>query len=319
MTTFADQLFQMGGVPVGMSFPTGGDSYFLDPANGNDDNDGKSVHLAFKTLTAAEDALTANQNDVLYYLAGSSSISLSALLTWDKSYTHFIGVCAPVGVGNRARIFQTSSATGLDPLINITASGCIFKNIYVFQGVDDATSLVTVQVTGARNYFENCHFAGGGHAANAVDGAASLNLNGGHENRFKHCTFGVDTIAAATGVATLLFDNYAARNIFEDCNFTLYAGAAGAKFVEIVDNKGFDRYIIFRDCLFINDATAVTLTEAFTIPGSMRNVTSRIILLGSMALGVMDWDTNDQGLIYSDRGTITAGGNAGLLQAAAKT
>ena len=71
MTTFGDQLLQFGGVPVGMQFPTAGRTFYLDPTNGNDENLGTSPDKAFKTLTAAYAALTANQNDILYYLAGS--------------------------------------------------------------------------------------------------------------------------------------------------------------------------------------------------------------------------------------------------------
>ena len=321
MPHFSDMVYQLGGVPTLPNIPFGPNAnyYFVDPANGSDGNDGLTLDSAFATITAAEDECVANQHDTVFYIAGSSSLSLTATLTWDKNYTHLIGICAPTRVGQRARIFQGSAATGLSPLINITASGCIFKNLYVFQGVDDATSLINVQVTGGRNYFENVHFAGGGHATNAVDGAASLKLNGAEECTFVNCTVGVDTVAAATGTAGLLFDGAGPRNIFENCNFTMYAGHAGAKFVEVADSAGFDRYIIFRDCLFINDATGYTMTEAFTIPAGMGSATHRIILQDCSALGATDWDTNDRGIIYANMGTITAGGNAGLMQAAAAT
>jgi len=313
MTSFADQVFQMGGVPVGMSFPTAGNSYFLDPANGNDDNDGRSVGKAFKTLSAAEDALTADQNDVLYYLAGASSISLSALLTWDKSYTHLIGVCAPTSVGNRARIFQDADATALSPLIDITASGCIFKNIYVFQGVDDATSLINVQVTGARNYFENCHFAGGGHATQAIDDGASLALSGAAENLFKHCTIGVDTIAAATGMVGILFDTEARRNIFEDCHVSMLAGHTGAAFVEVADATGLDRYTIFKNCLFTNtNASNFSMASGFVIPATAGNRPARIFLKDCMSYGATVNDANDRGVLMGNMDVVTGADLSGV-------
>jgi len=313
MTTFGDGLFQFGGVPVGMDFPTAGNTYFLDPAKGSDDNDGRSPGAAFKTLAVAYAALTANQNDVLYYLAGSSGLTLTAALDWAKSYTHLIGVCAPTVVGQRARIFQLSTLTGASPLLTISGSGCIFKNLYIFQGVNDNTSLINVSVTGSRNYFENVHFAGGGHATQAVAGGASLLLNGGSENTFERCTIGVDTIAAATGMAGMRVSGAAARNVFNACNFTMYAGHAGARFVEIVDSSGFDRYIMFRDCLFLNDAAGFTMTAAFVIPAGMGSATHRIPLFNCGAIGVTDWDANNRGLIYLNNGTITGGGNAGLF------
>ena len=321
MTTHNDMLYHLGGVPVmaGIPFGVNAKYYFVDPANGSDGNDGLSIDKALASLAAAEDKCVANQHDTVFYIAGSSGIDLSAALTWDKSYTHLIGICAPSHVAQRARIFQLSTLEGASPLLNITASGCIFKNFYIFQGVDDATSLINVQVTGSRNYFENVHFAGGGHATQAIDGGASLKVNGGSENKFKNCTFGVDTIAAATGMAGVLFDSAGARNAFEDCLFTMYAGHAGAKFVEIVDNAGFDRYILFKNCLFINDATAYTMTEAFTVPSGMGSATHRIILQGCAFLGIGDIEDSDRGIVYAAMGTYTAGGNSGLMEAVAAT
>jgi hypothetical protein len=272
-----------------------------------------------KSITAAYAACTSGQNDVVALIGDASSITLSAALTWAKDYTHLVGMCAPTNVGQRSRIFQLSTLTGASPLLNITANGCIFRDLYIFQGVDDATSLINVQVTGGRNYFENVHFAGGGHASQAVDGGASLKLAGAEECLFRGCTIGVDTIAAATGMVGLLIDSDAKRCTFDSCNFTMYAGSTGARFVEIADSAGFDRYLIFRDCLFINDSATVTLTSAFTIPSGMGSATHRILMKGCGAVGAADWDSGDRGIMYLDSGTITAGGNAGLLQASAKT
>jgi len=116
-----------------------GDHYWLDPTNGSDGNSGTAPDDAFATLPTAYAALTANQHDVLHYISGTSSISLSAAFTWAKSYTHFIGHGSRPGGSPRARIFQTSTATGLSPLFTVSASGCVFDNLLVFQGVDDAT------------------------------------------------------------------------------------------------------------------------------------------------------------------------------------
>jgi len=311
----------LGGVPLlpGLPFSSKSKYYFVEPANGSDNNDGLTPATALASISAAEDKCVANQHDTVLYLAGSSGTNLTAALTWDKNYTHLIGICAPTMVGQRARIFQTSTLTGASPLLNITASGCIFKNFYLFQGVDDATSLINVQVTGGRNYFENVHFAGGGHATQAIDGGASLKINGGEENTFVGCTIGVDTVAAATGMAGVVFDGAGPRTIFKDCHFTMYAGHAGAKFVEIADSAGFDRYIIFKDCLFLNDATGYTMTEGITVPAGMGSATHRIVLQNCAFLGVGDIEDNDRGIVYTASGTFTAGGNSCLMEAVAAT
>lgn len=317
MTTVSDMLYQLGGMPVmaGLPFSSASKYYFVDVARGSDDNDGLAPDRALATLIAAEDKCVANQHDTVFLIAGASGLTMTAALTWDKNYTHLIGIAAPTQVAIRARIFQLSTLTGASPLFNVTAQGCIFKNFYCFQGVADATSLINWQITGGRNYFENVHFAGGGHATQAVNGGASLALNGGYENTFVRCTIGVDTAAAATGMMGLLMDAEATRNIFRECNFTMYAGNAGAIFVEVVDNAGIDRYTIFEDCLFSNPS-ATAMSQAFAIPAGMSPPRGPIFLKNCWGYGFTDWDASDRGVIFVSGGTATAGGFAGLFQVA---
>ncbi len=299
---------QNAGVLLGQS---NGQAYYLDPTSGDDNNDGKSPDTAFKTLPIAYAALTANQHDILYYIAGSSSISLSAAFTWAKSYTHFVGVCAPTHAAQRARIFQTATATGLSPLFTVSASGCLFANFYIFQGVNDATSLINFSVTGGRNAFVNVHFAGGGHAAQAIDGGASLHLNGAEENLFDGCTIGVDTIDAATGMMGLLFDAEAHRNLFRNCMFRMRAGNTGAGFVEVVDATGIDRDNTFDNCIFVNNSTSNDMASAFVIPAGMGE--PRVLLLKDCMLhNVTKLDANDRGVLFGNMDAITGADGSGV-------
>jgi len=295
--------------------PRGPDSnvYIVDAANGSDSNPGTSYKKPLATIAAAYALCTANQHDVVLVLAGSSGNTLSAALTWSKNYTHLIGMCAPTHAGQRARIFQLSTLTGASPLLTISASGCIFKDFYIFQGVDDATSLINVSVTGGRNYFENVHFAGGGHAAMAINGGASLKLDGAEENLFRHCTIGVDTIAAATGMAGILFDGAAQRNVFEDCHISMYAGNAGAIWVEVADTTGIDRYTIFKDCIFTNTNKAnYELTAGFAIPAIAGNRPARIFLKDCMGYGAAVWDANDRGVLMGNMNAVTGADLSGV-------
>jgi len=295
----------------------GGTAYYLDPTDGLDTNDGRSPETAVKTLPVAYALLTDGENDILYYIAGTSGITLSAAFTWAKSYTHFIGVCSPVHAGQRSRIFQLA-ASDISPLITISGSGCVWANVYVFQGVAVATSLINVKVTGQRNYFSNVHFAGGGDATQAVNGGASLNVSGSaSENLFEGCTIGVDTIAAATGMMGLLFDGgtadiHTTRNMFRDCLFTMKAGNAGAGFVESMTINDFDRYTVFDRCTFLNLA-AQAMTTAFVLPSGIDANDKRIILRDCELIGAPDWDASNRGVMYLNSGTRTGGGNAGIL------
>ena len=316
MTTHQDMLYHLGGLPVmaGLPFSKYAKYYFVDTTNGSDGNDGLSPSSPLATIIAAEDKCVANRHDTIFLIAGPSGLNMSAALTWDKNYTHLIGICAPTMVAQRARIFQLSTLTGASPLFNITATGCIFKNFYCFQGVDDAASLINWQVSGGRNYFENVHFAGGGHATMAINGCNSLRLVGSSgENTFIRCTLGVDTIAAATGVACLSLSGGTPRVIFRECNFTLYAGNANAIFVEWEALSGMDRYMIFDRCLFLNTG-ATTMSEAFKIPASVPSH-RRCFLPDCWGFGFTDWEASDRGVLYIAGAKPTAGGTTGLFQA----
>lgn len=295
----AEKYLQLTGIPRGPKSKV----YCVDAANGSDSNVGTSFKSPLATIAAAEDLCVANQHDVVLYIAGSSGINLSAALTWDKNYTHLIGLCAPTRAAQRARIFQLSTLTGASPLITISATGCIFKDLYIFQGVADATSLINVSVTGGRNYFENVHFAGGGHATQAIDGGASLKLDGAEENTFVNCTIGVDTIDAATGMMGILFDGEAHRNLFEKCTVRIRAGNAGAGWVEVVDSTGIDRDNVFDDCLFLNNS-ATALTSGFVIPAGM-GAPRKILLKNCMTLGATKLDANDRGVLYGNMNAVT--------------
>jgi len=294
---------------------TAGKVFYLNPSHtsADDDNDGQDPNYPFATLAAAFAACTANQHDTIMYVAGSSGITLSAALDWNKNYTHLVGIVAPTMVGQRARIFQLSTLTGASPLLTVSASGCIFENIYIFQGVDDATSLVNTSVTGSRNHFKNVHFAGGGHATQAINGGASLLINGGSENLFEDCTIGVDTANAAAGMAGLVFaaTGGAARNVFRRCHFTMQAGAAGAIFVELLGNSGLDRYQIFDGCLFINLASQA-MTAAMAVAGGFDAANKRILLKDCMLIGAPKWDDGDTGLIYGNMNAVTGADLSGV-------
>lgn len=312
VTNFPNGVSSFGMTVMPGMIPPGGNIYYLDPANGSDGSSGKSPAQAFATLAVAYAALTANQNDVLFYIAGSSSITLSAALTWSKNYTHFVGLCAPTHAAQRARIFQLSTLTGASPLLTISASGCIFSNFYIFQGVADATSLINVSVTGGRNYFYNVHFAGGGHATQAINGGASLHLNtsSSEENLFERCTIGVDTIDAATGMVGLLMDGDAHRNLFRECVLRMRAGSTGAAFVEVADATGIDRDITFDNCLFINNSTANDMASAFLIPAMGE---PRLILLKDCLFhNVTKLDASDRGVLFGNMNAITGADLSGV-------
>lgn len=329
MTTFADQLYQLGGLPVMPPLPIapGGTWYWVDPVNGSASNDGlapvadNAGHGPLATVGAAYAKTAAGHHDVVALIEGDTASVESAAVTWSNDYTHLIGFCSPVRQGQRARITQLSALTGASPFFTVSANGCVFANVRIWQGVNDATSLINVSVTGDRNTFYNVDFAGGGHATQAVDGGASLQINGAEENLFDGCAIGIDTISWATGMAGLVFaaTGGAARNVWRDCLFNAYAGHANAIFVEFLGNSGVDRYQLFDRCLFQN-LSATAMTSAFAVPAALASPANKRVLLRDCALiGATDWDGSDRGFLYLSNGTITGGGNAGLFVVSAAT
>lgn len=282
-----------------------GSVFFVDPLYGNDSNDGLSPDTAYATLSTAHSACSAGRNDIVFFLsAGSSTANTtdyqSEALTWSKDKTHLIGLTAPCTYAQRARIAQLSTATDVDGLLTISADACIFANIHVFHGVDDATSKGAVKVTGERNYFANCHFAGIGHASQDTAANYSLNLAGGSENTFENCVIGLDTIARGTAAnSELLFTSSATRNTFRDCIFPTFAEADTHQFL-IAAATSVDRTTLFENCAFINavGSTATAMTEAFDINASAGGL---FLLRNCTVVGADDWEANtESGLVYID-------------------
>jgi len=291
--------------------------YYVDAVNGDDDHDGLRPEKPMLTIEAAYAACTAGQHDVVALISGTSGFTLTGALTWAKDYTHLVGLCAPVRTAQRARIFAPAAGEQA-VLLTISAQGCIFKDFYIFNGSAAAAALGNVLVTGERNYFENVHFAGSGHATNCVDGSYSLGLNGGGESLFKNCTFGLTTIAQPTGVRCVaLIGGYPPRVVFEDCTFTLHASNAAAMHVEAEDGAFCIEYMVFKDCFFFNEAETA-ITAAFIIAAVDVSRQGIYLINCVRSSGVLDWNTADAcvwaGGSMSD---IGAGTTQGLMVVAA--
>ena len=312
LTNFPNGITSMG-VPIlgGQGLLTQGTSFFVDPVNGSDGNSGLDIKNAIATLSKAQSLATANQNDVVYYFPGSAGLTETAKVTWAKNFVHLVGIAAPVTTAGRARIKTT--ATG-SPMWDITADGCGFYNIQWFHGVANANALVDVQVTGERNYFADCHFAGIGNATQDAANAASLLLNGASECLFRHCTIGLDTIDRGTASNwELAFDGSATRNRFEDCKFTASLEANTHVFVKEIDTLGSDRATIFKDCEFISfsDGNNFDMLQAFDINSGGAGSTRFYLLINPVGQSVTNWETTATGRVQIT-GQSSMGATTGL-------
>lgn len=314
LTNFPNGITSFG-VPVigGVGgIPFTGNYYFVDPANGADGNEG-SVELPLATLDGALDKCTAGNNDVVILIgdgATTNTARLSATLTWDKNATHLIGITAPTGVAQRARIAPTAGATAFTPMVNVTASGCYFANFSTYHGFGTGTTAQICWVdAGGRNYYENVQFGGMGDAASAADAdSRSLKISGTTgENTFVRCTVGLDTVARGAANASLEFASGSPRNRFIECMFPFQASAGTPLGILTSAAAAMDRWQSFERCVFINnvESTSTTMTALVTLAASSGGL---VLLKDCTTVGVTDLfsDATTAGQMYVDGGAPTA-------------
>lgn len=288
MTTFGDQLFHMGGVPVG--FVTQGQAWHVKPSSGSDSNDGKSPATAFKTLAAAQSAARANKNDVVYFYAESNTAAnttdyQSVALDWAKDGVHLIGVGADPMVGQRARISNLSTATAIvNGLFIVSADNCIIQNIAVFQGqggTNPTGASIAVSVTGERNHFINCQISGIGHSELDDATSRSLKVSGG-ENTFSHCYIGLDTTVRGTAQAEIEIADGAARTLFEDCIIETYTSADGFLLIKYA---AADRWIMLDNCKCIAIQNITSATQPAAALSASTTLNGNVIVHNTMFYG----------------------------------
>lgn len=310
MTTNYPNGISSYGVPVfasglGALAAPQGEIYFVKPVTGSDGNNGKSIDKAFKTITQAYAACTANQNDIVFFIpegnsADNSTSRLSETLTWAKDLTHLIGVNNGVNVSPRARISFVSTYTTASNLITVSANGCLFANIQFYAGVADANPTGCLQVTGDRNHFVNCHIAGIGADEMDIAGAYSIKLDTASENKFTNCTIGITTIGAGTAAnSDVLVDGASARNEFIGCKFTRRVDhASNFIFVQLADATAIEDYLLFKDCTFIPTATnyAIAMGAIMSLPALTQGVViiDRCSAFKSDNSTAPKWDVNDR-------------------------
>lgn len=243
----ASEYLAQVGIPCGPNSQI----FIVDPQSGSDSNTGLSFKSPLKTVAAAYALCTENQNDAVLMVGGPTGDTITTMITWAKSYTHLVGMSADLpGVGQRCRIVA-DAASGLDACVAFTGNGCIVRNIQFFNGSSvDADSTASI-VTGSRNYFKNCFFAGMGHATGAARATSSSLELSGAENVFERCTIGCATMARTADNAELIMSGECNRCKFIGCEFVAWASRAGKLLVSVAADA-VPYTIQFEDCLFDN-------------------------------------------------------------------
>lgn len=285
-----DVAVSLAGIPQGR----GSKVFVVDYANGLDTNAGSKWSSPFKTVEKALSMCVAGRNDAILVVGnGTSVVTAAAIAAW-KDFTHLVGMCGPLLVDQRSRI-KCPAALATTPFFTFDADGCVVKNISFWHETSNAAGLVNFYLTGGRNYFENCQFAGG-VGANAVTGARSLKIEGNDGgNLFKHCAIGLDTIMAVNGMAGLEFQGGAIHNKFEDCMFAVNTNGTTFAHVLVPAADDVNRWNWFDKCLFINEGDGVQ-ASVFSIVAALATA-NKIFATDCWKYGATDWDHANNGLM----------------------
>jgi hypothetical protein len=267
--------------------------YVVDSLYGNNSNQGTKWDQPLLSIDAAFAKVVSLHNDIILLVGNGTSYATAAQLAWNASYAHLIGLSADGLMEPRTRI-KCPAALATTPFVLWSGSGCVVKNISFWHETSNAAGLVNVSLTGGRNYFENCQFAGA-VGANAITGARSLLISGANGgNTFKHCVIGNDTIVVPDGAAGVEFVTGAMHNLFEDCIFNIETNGTTYVHVLAAAAAGVGRLNMFKRCVFINEGAGVE-ANVFGITAALP-ISSNIYALDCWKYGATKWDGANNGL-----------------------
>ena len=325
------------GVPVfGGLPPILGTWYFVNPNTtynsssnpyqGSSSNDGLTRATPLDNLSTAYGKCVSGRGDGICLMsqgtsAANTTSALTTAITWSKHNITVYGVCAPTYQFQRARVSNLSTSTSLANLMTISGSNNRFFNMMFINEGSNAAALGGIAVTGARNYFNNVHFAGTVDSTPAVlTGTYSLSLSGAEENTFDGCVFGSDTVdmdgsQADTGIIKIA--SLTGRALFRNCIMQSYWSYANSTcgIVHMIGGDCIMRHVIFDGCIMMNYKTGLLATNdpASAFVGTAPN-NGAFLLKNCALLGYTSWDSatgNDR--VYCSMPVVTAAGGIAVV------
>lgn len=211
----------------------------------------------FSTVADAYANMVTNRNDICF-LSGSTSHTLTAMLTVSKSRVHFIGL----GVGTRKYGLATKISMGVTTdtndvfAVKNTGTRNTFSNIKFISDNTLTQNVATFGEGGEYTNFNNCEFY------NSVrlnsDTQAEMVLNG-DSAQFKDCTFGslADAVSgdkirpAILLTAGTVGAGLVSRDVlFDGCRFWKQAGGTTTAMIK-GGATDVERVMEFHDCQFV--------------------------------------------------------------------
>lgn len=288
--------------------PFAGNAFWVDGTNGSDGNTG-GPQDPFKTLTQAQNACLAGNNDVVYF---SGTFSPTATLTWSKNNTHLIGLDLDGPFPSPTISVASAAATtgAFSPLVNVTAANCIFQNFSVVAGINQAATQVAWAEAGGGNSYININLNPVANAtAGAQAGSRALTIASAG-CYFQNCVIGNDFVVRATGTnsnVTILAG--AGSTYFKGCWFPMWSSVAANTFI-VAGATTLTGNIILDQCILTNavqGAGYVANTQAFSISATAGG--ALILTPSTVVVGATILNTGGTGPVYSGGVIGTATGN----------
>lgn len=282
--------------------PFMGNTYWVNGTSGSDGNTG-GPQDPFKTLSQAQSACLAGNNDVVFF---SGTYSPTATFTWSKNNTHLIGLSVGPYSTPKISVASTTATSGaFSPLVNVTATGCIFQNFSVVSGINQAATQVAWAEAGGSNTYINININQVGNAtAGAQAGNRALTL-ASVNNFFRECVIGSDALVRATNAnSNMTFLATSGASKFVNCLFPMWSSAAGNTFA-VAAATTMTGTTVFDDCQFTNNTQGAGYT-ANTVGFSISTTAGGQCLLGSSTVMVGATAIASAGPVYISGAVPTA-------------
>jgi len=193
-------------------------------------------------------------------------------------------------------------------LILLSGANNRFYNVNFWNGGSNALEIGGFNITGSRNYFQNCHFVGGAGSAAAAT-KYSLKVDAGEENTFRNCAVGSDSFDHGNNAdVELILNGVVKRNRFYDCEFIAYVSTGTAHGgVKSVGTSG-GSPTLFKGCAFNYALSASTPAAVHLVSGSV----DKVIFQDCAAIKAGGWGT----YVYANMVAPAATAGGGLATTA---
>jgi len=241
---------------------TFGQTYWVDPTNGSDVNNGVTKDKPFATLGAANSAITSGNHDVVLMSANSAHAQTS-MLTITKGRSHWVGLGlrqGSYGMGARSRVTMGDSTVAADiAVMQNTGVGNTFSGIKFDSSSTVTASLYAVAEGGEYSVYEGCEF----YKSTDLDETAAAEVaNNGDSAQWLNCYFGTtanivadDKIRPNMLVTGGIISGKKCRdNVVDNCIFAVKAAGVEAVRIYGANATDVERMLLVKNSTFLSNA-----------------------------------------------------------------